>query len=87
VIARQITYDKITRRLTGVVLDSPVPAGTRLTAAKKPIGRVTSCVHSPRFGPIALAVLKRPHDEPGSEVLAVTDEGTVRGKVSSIPFG
>lgn len=86
VIARQITYDKVTRRLVGLKLDAAVPPGTALRKEAKPAGVITSVVDSPRFGPIALAVVKRPHFEIGEELIARLASGEVRAVVASLPF-
>lgn len=61
VLARQITYDKVTQQLVKLELDKPVLTGTRLLVENKPVGVVTSLAISPRFGAIALGVVKRPH--------------------------
>jgi folate-binding protein YgfZ len=66
VIARQLTYDKVTHRLVGLRLEGMLPRGTMLYADGKPAGEITSSVESPRFGHIALAVVKRPHYDEGS---------------------
>ena len=88
IIARQITYDKITRRLAGVRLESAVPLGSTVTVEGRTAGEITSVVESPRFGPIALAVIKRPHHAAGTAVqVRVTDGETVGGMVSELPFG
>lgn len=68
VIARQITYDKITQQLVGLQLSSPAQPGERVWSDGKPAGKVTSSARSPRFGEIALAVLKKPFHLPNTEV-------------------
>lgn len=64
IIARQITYDKITKTLVGLQSESILAVGQELTADGKAVGTVTSSADS-KQGPIALAVVKRPHNEPG----------------------
>jgi folate-binding protein YgfZ len=86
VIARQITYDKITQRLAGLRLPGPTEPGARLWAEGKPAGTVTSVAHSPRFGWIALAVVKRPHFEPGSRVALGEAGSPGTAEVTSLPF-
>lgn len=86
VVARQITYDKVARRLVGLRLQAPVAPGTAVRVDDKPVGQVTSAVVSPRFGPIALAVLRRPHNEPGTVVAVHTQGEPVRGTVVPLPF-
>ncbi len=87
IIARQISYDKVTRRLCGLRLAAPVAAGERVTAADKQVGEVTSAAVSPRLGPIALAVIKRPHNEAGAALTALVGDGeAVAAVVSPLPF-
>lgn len=86
VIARQITYDKVTRRLVGLQLETPVVVGNQVLAEGKPVGVITSAAISPRFGPIALAVIKRPYDQPGTAVTAVGESSSARAMVTSLPF-
>jgi folate-binding protein YgfZ len=85
VIARQITYDKVTRRLVGLKLRESVFAGAPVMADGRSVGVVTSSVDSPRFGPIALAYVKRPYHEPAVEV-AVGEPAGVMGIVAALPF-
>ena len=91
VIARQLTYDKVTRRLVGLRLEGMLSRGTRLYAEGKPAGEITSIVESPRFGHIALAVVKRPHHDEGStlEIYESGKNGALIRKsaaVVSLPF-
>jgi folate-binding protein YgfZ len=85
IIARQVTYDKITKRMAGLKLQAPVAAGAAVHVEGRGAGEVTSAVHSPNCGAIALAILKRPHHAPGTAV-TVGEEGT-RGVVVALPFG
>ncbi len=82
VIARQVNFDKITRRLIGLRLDAPVEVGAAIRVDQKPAGQVTSVVNSPRFGEIALAVLKRPNDQAGTKVTI----GEIKAEVVDLPF-
>ncbi len=86
VIARQITYDKITRKLVGLRSEADVSRGDSIWAESRPVGQVTSAVHSPRFGPIALAVIKRPYYDLGTIVQVGDKEDGVRAEISRIPF-
>ncbi len=83
VIARQVTYDKVTRRLAGLRLEAGVRPGESVQAEGRAVGVITSAAISPRHGPVALAVLKRPHHEPGA---SVTVGDGVSAQVSSLPF-
>jgi folate-binding protein YgfZ len=87
IIARQVTYDKVTKRMVGLRLDAPVTAGAQVTVEGKSAGTVTSVTHSPRYGSIALAVLKRPHDEPDTTLVVSNPDGDVSARVAMLPFG
>lgn len=88
VIARQITYDKITRKLVGIYFEGKASDGDSVKAADTDqiIGKVTSVVDSPRHGWIGLAVLKRPYEQPGTLVLIESQTKVVSGRVSPLPF-
>lgn len=73
IIARQLTYDKVTRSLVRLRSELPLPEGATVSVNKRSVGTITSCAHSPSAGPVALAVLKRPYNVEGAEV---TVEGT-----------
>jgi tRNA-modifying protein YgfZ len=61
--------------------DGPADAGAEVVAGERSVGRVTSPVASPRFGSIALAVLRREVAD-GDEVLAGGRPAVVR----ALPF-
>jgi folate-binding protein YgfZ len=86
VIARQMTYDKITRRLVGLQLDVPVEEGSIVKAEDKRVGNVTSYVYSPRFGHVALAYIKRPFNIRGSQVLVEFEGEITQAVVVDLPF-
>lgn len=88
VIARQITYDKVTRRLVGIYLEKEAFPGDNIDSAhtNQPLGKVTSVADSPRLGWIGLAVLKRPFDQAGTEVIIESHSMTISGKVTNLPF-
>jgi folate-binding protein YgfZ len=88
VIARQITYDKITRQMVGLKLDGEAQAGDRVWTLedKKSAGNITSTASSPRFGQIALTVIKRSHHEPGTKVLIGELESAIHATISRLPF-
>jgi tRNA-modifying protein YgfZ len=86
VIARQMNYDKVTRKLVGLYLDSKSATGIQLRAGDKPAGKITSFVLSPRLGPIALAIVKRPFHQEGTQ-LSFQDNDAVRtARVTYLPF-
>ena len=83
IIARQVTYDKVTKTLIGLRSATLLEPGAPVTAEGRTVGHVTSAAYSPAFeAPIALAILKRPHNTPGAQV-TVNDE---RLEVLRLPF-
>lgn len=86
VLARQVSYDKITRQLAGLRLDAPVTPGGEVFSDGRSVGQITSTVVSPRFGPVALAVIKRPFYEPGTPLLAGEKGQSITASVSGLPF-
>lgn len=87
IIARQVTYDKVTRRLCSVRLDAPVSAPADLyTPDGAPAGRLTTAVGSPRFGVIGLAVVKRPYDALGSRLQVGDVDLGCHAEVNALPF-
>jgi folate-binding protein YgfZ len=86
ILARQITYDKVTRKLAGLRLSATAQSGDPVLSEGRPAGQITSAILSPRLGPIALAVLKRPCFEPGTEVEVETSQGKIRATVTGLPF-
>ncbi len=88
VLARQVTYDKVTQRLCGLRLERRARPGARIWAADgSPVGKVTSTATSPRFGEIALGVVKRPYHEPGT-MLRVGETFDLAGesRAAALPF-
>jgi folate-binding protein YgfZ len=84
VIARATNLGHINRKLVGLRLSAPAPAGAKLSApARAEAGVITSSVVSPRFGAIALGYLHRTLWEPGTEVVV---EGGATARVCSLPF-
>jgi folate-binding protein YgfZ len=70
IIARQVTYDKVTRHLVGIAAGQMLAAGAPLTAGGREVGTVTSAAYSPaRKAPVALAIVKRPHDALGTQLV------------------
>ncbi len=81
IIARQLTYDKVTRSLVRLRSELPLTEGATVTANDRAAGTVTSSGRSPAYGPLALAVLKRPYN---AEDAIVTVEGNA-ARVERIP--
>lgn len=83
IIARQLTYDKVTRTLVGLHSTHLLDVGAAVTVEGREVGRVTSAAFSPALqAPVALAVVKRPHNAPGTSVTVAGREATV----TSLPF-
>ncbi len=58
-VARLFYKGKPNRELRGLRSAEPLDAGTELMAEERVVGTVTSAVRSPRFGAIALALVRR----------------------------
>jgi folate-binding protein YgfZ len=88
VIARQINYDKVTRKLVGLKLKNSAQEGDTLfpTDSHQPIGKVTTIANSPRFGQVALAIIKRPFYEPGNELVAGEKGKGILANTTELPF-
>lgn len=86
VLARQVTYDKITQHLCGLRLERPAAPGSKVQIDGHTVGEVRSSACSPEFGSIALAVLKKPASNPGSNVSVLDAEQIIAGQVSQLPF-
>ena len=87
IIARQVTYDKITKHLVGLKVDERVGVGASILVDAKSVGTVTSVAQSPRFGHIALGVVRRPHAEPGSNLVISSASGaSIPARVADLPF-
>lgn len=87
VIARQTNYDKVTQQLCGVKLAAAAPAGTSLWVEGRQVGVITSSGRSPRFGEIALAIVKRPHHQPGANLqVGETEQASLPAVVAALPF-
>ena len=74
VLARQVTYDKVVRRLVRLHAEKPLETGSTVLADSKAVGQITSSAISPRLGPMALGVVRKPYDAENAELL-VQHEG------------
>jgi folate-binding protein YgfZ len=88
VLARQVNFDKITRQLVGLFMSEEANLGDTLYPIDngKPIGKITSFAISPRFGSIALAIIKRPYTQPGDNLRVGDQEPSILASISEIPF-
>ena len=87
IIARQITYDKVTKNLAGIKLDGLVNTGSEIQVDGKTAGTLTSVVNSARLGPIGLGVVRRRYNQTGTSVTIPGQDGSVVcGEVVDLPF-
>ncbi len=93
VIARLQTYDKVRKRLVGLLSTSKLPHGGKIfdqkpaDTAGTEIGVVTSSVKSPGLGKeIALGYLSVKHLVPGSKYAVKVGSRNVEAELSSLPF-
>jgi folate-binding protein YgfZ len=82
-VARLFYRGKPNRQLRGLRCEAPVAPGDALRLGEREVGRVGSAAVSPRFGPIALALVRR-EAEPGAEL--EVGQAAVRATVSELPF-
>jgi folate-binding protein YgfZ len=83
-VARLHWRGKPNRHLRGLRLSAPAPTDTPLKLGEREVGRIGSSVVSPRFGPIALAIMRR--EAAVGDTLAAGDAG-VTAQVVELPFG
>lgn len=86
VVARVHFRGHVNRTLRGLAADAPIPPrATLLTTERTDVGDVRSSVVSPRFGPIALAMLRR-EVTTGEEILVRNGEHEHVVRVQTLPF-
>ncbi len=83
IIARQVTYDKVTKTLVGLHSSELLPVGSAVNVEGRVVGNITSSViHAGNNRPLALAILKRPYNEAGQRVQV----GDQPAQVVALPF-
>lgn len=82
VLARQLTYDKITRSLVTLTANGLASVGMDVLGEGKIVGKVTS-VNPKENGSIALAVVKKPFNKAGAEIQIKNKEQTLLAKILS----
>ena len=83
IIARQVTYDKVTKTLVGLQGENAFAAGSDVTVDGRTAGKVTSTAQHPLTGAhLALAILKRPRNEAGTQV----EVDGISATVVALPF-
>ena len=83
-VARLYYRGKPNRHLRGLACAQPVRTGDELTFDGRVVGRVGSTALSPRFGAIALALVRR--EAPVGATVAV-GEDQISASVVELPFG
>jgi tRNA-modifying protein YgfZ len=84
-VARLFYRGKPNRQLRGLRSDVPLARGDTLSYAGRPVGTVTSTAASPRFGAIALALVRR-EAPPGSTVSVAGEATAASAEVVELPF-
>ncbi|MEX1071374.1 MAG: glycine cleavage T C-terminal barrel domain-containing protein, partial [Anaerolineales bacterium] len=82
VLARQVTYDRVVRRLVRLRAERPLQSGASARVEGKTVGQITSAALSPTLGQIALAVLRKPYDSPGNLVEVINNAGKTSAKIT-----
>ena len=82
-VARLHYRGRPNRTLRGLALSAPASPGDELTFGERPVGRLGSVAVSPRFGPIALALIRR--EAENGTVVAVGRDGAT-ATVVELPF-
>ena len=85
VLARQITYDKVTRSLVKLTANGPAAVGMNVLGEGKIVGKVTSA-NPKETGSFALAVVKKPFNKPGAKIQLKNQEQTLLAKILSPAF-
>ena len=84
-VARLYYRGKPNRQLRGLRLSAPAAApGDELSFEGRVVGRLTSVVSSPRFGPIALGFVRR--EAPIGSTVAVGAGAALTAEVTELPF-
>ena len=90
VIARLDTYDKVSKHLAGLKLDSKLPddfkpGEMKITADNKECGYVTSASHSDKFGNIGLGFIKTAFLDFNKEYSVKSNSG-IKSRITKLPF-
>lgn len=85
VIARMESRNRVARQLVGVRLDRPEKTPQEILLGQQPIGRLTSAAHSPRLGPIGLALVRSSVLDKDPIKIQLSPAGT-NGMVQHLPF-
>ena len=83
-VARLYYRGKPNRNLRGLRLSGSAEPGEELSFEGRAVGRITSVASSPRFGPIALAFVRR--EAPVGATVSVGSGDGLIGEVTELPF-
>ena len=89
VISRMKMSGQVRQRLCGLISEQKeeLNSGMSLAAGEKVVGQITSAVFSKRLkAPIALAMIKRGFNEPGTKLVAAADGRKMNVSVAPLPF-
>jgi folate-binding protein YgfZ len=89
VISRMKMSGQARQRLCGVISEQKeeLASGMSLAAGERVVGQITSAVFSERLkAPIALALIKRGFNEPGTKLAAAADGRKINVNVVPLPF-
>jgi folate-binding protein YgfZ len=88
IIARLNTYEKVKQHLKGLRLANEIPMNEEMTLQNdgKNAGEITSIVHSPRYGNIALAYIKKNYEAAGTRLKVLFNGGEADAEVVDLPF-
>ncbi len=81
VLARQVTYDKVVRHIARLAAELPMLVGSSVQADGKTVGTISSAATSPRLGRLAMAVLRKPHEQTGTALEILNDSKIILCKV------
>jgi len=84
-VARVHFRGHVNRTLRGLRSGTPIDSGAELVVDGKPVGTVRSAAHSPTFGEIALAYVRR-EIETGASVTIRSATGQGKATVAALPF-
>jgi folate-binding protein YgfZ len=77
---------RVAKKLVGLRAGSAVSRDDRLWSGDREVGRITSAVHSPAFGPIALGYVQRDFTDPGTKLAAKRNGTDITIVVTAVPF-
>jgi glycine cleavage system T protein len=89
IVARVVHRGHLQRRLAGIAVDAAEPPerGAEIRSGGVAVGQVTSATFSPRLGrPLALAIVKDEHRNPGTRLEVAAADGNVPGAVVVLPL-